>query len=228
LSIRRRRLLPLLALLVPLGFGALPCHWGAGVAQAGALDQAGPAQVVRVDLTEWALTPSRVAVAAGRPVRFVATNGGAIPHALVVEGAGVHAETPAIGSAGSARLDVTFAAPGIYDLFCPIGVGQHRLLGQDGRLAAVAPAPGAAYPLTDAAADEVILVTLLGPDGAAGAAATADPAPAAGLAAPEPAPASEAQVASLDGDGGSESGEPTGGAAAGTAGAPGSATGAAG
>jgi plastocyanin len=213
---------------VPLGFGALPCHWGAGAAQAGALDQAGPAgaaQVVRVDLTEWALTPSRVAVAAGRPVRFVATNGGAIPHALVVEGAGVHAETGTIGSAESARLDVTFAAPGLYDLFCPIAVGQHRLLGQDGRVAAVEPAPGAAYPLTDAAADEAILVTLLGPEGAAAASAAANPGPAPespadvpeAVQAPEgaqtaEATAPEAQRAAQDGDGAGPAPDPTGAA----------------
>jgi plastocyanin len=127
--------------------------------------------VVRVDLTEWALSPSRVAVAAGRPVRFIATNGGAIPHALVVEGAGVRAETPSIGSAASARLEVTFPAPGVYDLFCPIAVGQHRLLGQDGRLAAVEAAPGASYPLTEDAADESLLVAILGPGGPAAVAA---------------------------------------------------------
>jgi plastocyanin len=176
LSIRRRRLVPLLALL---GLGVLPCHWAPGVAQALPLGQAAQPQVVRVDLTEWALSPSRVAVAAGRPVRFIASNGGAIPHALVVEGAGVRAETPSIGSAGSARLEVTFAAPGVYDLFCPIAAGQHRLLGQDGRLAAVAAAPGATYPLTDDAADESILVAILGPGGAA-AVAAAEMAPAGG------------------------------------------------
>ena len=145
---------PLLVLGGLLGLGVLPCHWApgwdvggrAGTALAMPVAQGGPSQEVRIDLSEWALTPSTVAVAAGRPVRFLASNSGAIPHALAVEGAGVYAETATIGSATTARLEITFAAPGVYDLFCPIGVGQHRLLGQDGRMAVVEPAPRGALP----------------------------------------------------------------------------------
>jgi plastocyanin len=129
--------------------------------------QGGAWQEVRIDLSEWALTPSTVAVAAGRPVRFVASNSGAIPHALAVEGTGVYAETATIGSAATARLEVTFAAPGVYDLFCPIGVGQHRLLGQDGRMAVVEPLPGVRYPQSGEAAEAAVLLAVLGPAGPA-------------------------------------------------------------
>jgi plastocyanin len=129
--------------------------------------QGGAWQEVRIDLSEWALTPSTVAVAAGRPVRFVASNSGAIPHALAVEGTGVYAETATIGSAATARLEVTFAAPGVYDLFCPIGVGQHRLLGQDGRMAVVEPLPGVRYPQSGEAAEAAVLLAVLGPAGLA-------------------------------------------------------------
>jgi plastocyanin len=188
--------LPLVGLAGLLGLGGLPCHWlpgaaGAATALAMPASQAAPL-VVRVDLGEWSLTPSRVAVAAGRPVRFLATNRGAIPHALVVEGEGVYAETQAIGSAGTARLDVTFDAPGVFDLFCPLGDGQHRLLGQDGRLAAVAPEPGATYPLTGEAAEAAIVQTVLGPEAGPGPDAPGpptDPDPGAGdPAAGDPAP----------------------------------------
>ena len=110
-------------------------------------------------------TPSTVAVAAGRPVRFLATNSGAIPHALAVEGAG------GLRRDGHASAAPRTRPPGghvrrarsIYDLFCPIGVGQHRLLGQDGRLAVVEPAPGVRYPQSGEEAEAVVLLAVLGP-----------------------------------------------------------------
>ena len=162
---------PVLVLGGLLGLGVLPCHWvpgwgaggPAGTAQAMPVAQGGPSQEVRIDLSEWALTPSAVAVAAGRPVRFLASNSGAIPHALAVEGSGVYAETATIGSATTARLEITFAAPGVYDLFCPIGVGQHRLLGQDGRMAVVEPVPGVRYPQSGEEAEAAVLLAVLGP-----------------------------------------------------------------
>jgi plastocyanin len=198
---------PLLMLGGLLGLGVLPCHWvpgwaagalgpPAGTAQAMPVAQSGPSQEVRIDLSEWALTPSTVAVAAGRPVRFVASNSGGIPHALAVEGSGVYAETATIGSAATARLEITFAAPGLYDLFCPIGVGQHRLLGQDGRMAVVDAVPGVRYPQSGEAAEEAVLLAVLGP---LASAPPAEPQEAPAPEAPAEAPAEPEAPAATDG-----------------------------
>lgn len=142
-----------LPLVAVIGGGGLPCHWASapdaaptGVAWAMPVSQGMP-QEVRVDLTEWGLTPPQVTVAAGRPVRFVVTNHGALPHALAVEGDALYAETAGIGSSRSTPLIMTFSNPGVYDVFCPIGTGQHRLLGQEGTLTVVNAAPGMKFPL---------------------------------------------------------------------------------
>lgn len=170
-----------------IGAGGLPCHWAgapemapSGVAWALPVSQ-GALQEVRVDLTEWRLTPPQVTVAAGRPVRFVVTNHGAIPHALAVEGDALYAETAGIGSSRSARLQVTFNNPGVYDVFCPIGTGQHRLLGQEAVLTVVTAAPGMQLPLIgppDALSQSAEVVPALEPN-VADLATDAPPAPTA-------------------------------------------------
>jgi plastocyanin len=135
--VKAKPLVPLIALAGFIGLGGLPCHWQRATAVAGA--QSAGIQEVHVALGEWSLTPEHVSVLAGAPVRFVATNGGVLAHALAIEGDGFYAETDAIGSRQSATLDVTFL-PGLYDLYCPVAAGQHRALGQDGKLEAVADA----------------------------------------------------------------------------------------
>ncbi|HEX2035872.1 MAG TPA: hypothetical protein VHS99_16965 [Chloroflexota bacterium] len=132
---RRRALAALLPLLAVLASGALPCHsHPAGVAHASSATATPGVPEVTVRLSEWSLSPGRVAVLAGQATRLVAANDGALPHALAVEGDGFYVESETIGSDQSAVMEVIFPAPGIYDLFCPIGLGQHRLLGQDGTL----------------------------------------------------------------------------------------------
>lgn len=155
----------------------VPGYWHIGAAAA--LAQAppplrGPAvQEIRISLTEWALLPARVQVSADRPVRFWVTNAGALPHALTVEGAGVYAETETIGSGETARLEVRFTTPGTYDLFCPVGAGQHRLLGQEGSLSVVAGATTVLMPRTGQASAFDADLTELDPSVADGAAVDA-------------------------------------------------------
>ncbi len=139
-----KRLLPLVPVLGVIAAGGLPCHWQAAPVAA----QASGAQDVRVDLTEWSLSPARIQVTPGVVVRLLAANHGALAHALAVEGDGLYSETDTIGSGKTARLEVTFAAPGLYDIYCPIAAGQHRALGQDGKIAA---GPEAAALLDDGA-----------------------------------------------------------------------------
>ena len=137
-----RRVAPLAGLLAVFGLGVLPCHWvptaqaqpvqldhverGAGAAQG--------VQEVRVALSEWALTPSRITVPVGRTIRLLAVNAGVLPHALSVEGEGVYAESATVGAGQTAPLELTFSVAGIYDLFCPVNAGQHRDLGQEGTI----------------------------------------------------------------------------------------------
>jgi len=92
-------------------------------------------QEVHISLGEWSLMPAHISVPAGVPLRLVATNDGVLAHALAIEGDDLYAETDAIGSSQSASLEVT-VLPGLYDLFCPVAAGQHRALGQDGKLEA--------------------------------------------------------------------------------------------
>jgi plastocyanin len=142
--LRRWPILRLVPVVAVLGSGALPCHWAAATAgTAGtvgahdahvALAQTAVAQEIRVGLAEWTLTPGRITVPAGRPIRFVVTNSGVLAHALAVEGGGLYAESDAAGSGQTVRLDVTFATPGTYDIYCPINAGEHRALGQEGVL----------------------------------------------------------------------------------------------
>jgi plastocyanin len=142
--LRRWPVLRLVPVAAVLGSGVLPCHWAAGSAgTAGtvgahdahvALAQTAVAQEVRIGLAEWTLTPGRITVPAGRPIRFVVTNSGVLAHALAVEGGGLYAESDAAGSGQTVRLDVTFATPGTYDIYCPINAGEHRALGQEGVL----------------------------------------------------------------------------------------------
>jgi hypothetical protein len=99
---------------------------------------AAPAEIPLL-LTEWALEPAQISIPAGQPERFAVVNGGAIAHALAIEGAGLYVETDAIGSSQTAYLDLQLDAPGVYQLYCPIAFGQHRLLGQDGLLLVLGP-----------------------------------------------------------------------------------------
>lgn len=132
---RPKRFVPLVALSGVIGFGGLPCHWQAAASTAGA-QGAADVHEIHVSLDEWSLAPAQLTLRAGVPVHLVATNNGVLAHALAIEGDGFYAETDAIGSHQSTGLDLSLLA-GIYDIYCPVAAGQHRLLGQDGKLEAV-------------------------------------------------------------------------------------------
>ena len=127
----KRRFLPIAGLIAFIGSGALPCHSGPAPAAAQA---AQPPLEIRITLREWTLLPTQVNVPVGRTVRFLAQNAGFLPHALVVEGAGIYAESVTAGAGETVRLDVLFSSPGTYDVYCPVNAGEHRSLGQEGVL----------------------------------------------------------------------------------------------
>lgn len=183
-----------------LGSGGLPCYWVAGssgiAAQAShaahpAAAQTVPALEVHVALAEWSLTPLQVDVPVGQPVRLLATNAGVLAHALAVEGEGLYAESDAAGSGQTVALDITFATPGTYDLYCPVGAGQHRALGQEAILVA-ASAPAGDVPAPSVGAEEAA------PADDAGEAAPPGGTAGAGDREPELPPPPEASPAPAD------------------------------
>ena len=141
----KRRFLPIGALIAFIGSGALPCH--SGPLPAAAQSTTAPLEI-RVTLREWSLSPSQINVPAGSAVRFLAQNAGFLPHALTVEGQGLFAESATAGAGDTVRLDVHFPAAGTYDLYCPVNAGEHRALGQEGRLRVLAGISSLALPPT--------------------------------------------------------------------------------
>jgi plastocyanin len=96
---------------------------------------------VEAKLSEWTIRLSETTVPAGK-VAFTVTNGGSIPHALEVEGHGVERRTPLIQPGTSATLMLDLA-PGVYEIYCPVGGSSHKKLGMDTRLTVRDAATGA-------------------------------------------------------------------------------------
>jgi hypothetical protein len=80
-------------------------------------DAALPPADVDVTLTEWRVALSRAEVPAGLTALLV-SNGGTVPHALVLEGAGERWETDVLNPGESVRMTVDLRG-GAYNVFCP-------------------------------------------------------------------------------------------------------------
>ena len=77
-------------------------------------------EAVAVSLTEFALDPPQLDLAAGS-VTFEGVNDGAIPHGLVIEGEGIRAGTAGISYApGTSQSFSAELAPGTCELYCPV------------------------------------------------------------------------------------------------------------
>jgi len=75
---------------------------------------------VDISLTEFAVSPAEIELGAGE-VTFAASNDGAIPHALVIEGEGIRVGTPDSSFAGGETQSFTVdLAPGSYEIYCPV------------------------------------------------------------------------------------------------------------
>jgi manganese oxidase len=83
---------------------------------------------VAVELSEFAISPSSIEVAAGGTLEV--TNGGAIEHDLAVVGTDV--ATPMLAAGQSASLDLGDLAPGVYEVYCT--VAGHDSAGMTGTL----------------------------------------------------------------------------------------------
>jgi plastocyanin len=104
------------------------------------------ATAVAVRLSEWKVELSRRSVPAGQ-VTFTIANGGAIPHALEVEGRGVEREVEPMPPGGTRTLTLNLR-PGSYEVYCPVGGDSHKKLGMVTTLVVTgSPAPHpASYP----------------------------------------------------------------------------------
>jgi hypothetical protein len=108
---------------------------GGAVTVAG-VQSAPAADTIGVTLTEWAITASRSTVPTGAVVIRV-TNAGSMPHRLEVEGHGIEKRTAPVAPGGHADLSVSLGA-GTYELYCPLGSGQHRKRGMESSITAAA------------------------------------------------------------------------------------------
>ena len=117
------------------GDGEVPTA-GDGQAAAG-----GPV-TVEVTLTDFAIEPAGIEVAAGADITFTVMNHGQAPHTFGVVVDGQTLETPSIDADATATLDVPALVAGEYETLCT--VPGHDELGMVGTLTATEGANGAA------------------------------------------------------------------------------------
>jgi hypothetical protein len=95
-----------------------------------------PVQIVDVVLLEWLIDMPQE-TRAGR-VNFVITNEGGETHGLVVASGGVPvAELPRPLTPGASTVLETTLFPGDYEIYCPLGDGEHRADGMETTLTVV-------------------------------------------------------------------------------------------
>lgn len=87
----------------------------------------GPSDVVAVTMSDFAFTPSDIALPAGGSIEFV--NDASQPHDFHVEGG---LSTPHVDGGDSFVLDLSELAPGTYDVWCEIP--GHKDAGMQGTL----------------------------------------------------------------------------------------------
>ncbi len=121
------------ALIVAAGSGS-----GGAVPAASIPSESTSPASVAVELSEFAISPSAIEVAAGGTLEV--TNAGAIEHDLEVVGTSVI--TPMLGAGQSATLELGDLAPGVYDVICTVSghdsagmTGTLTVVGEDGATA---------------------------------------------------------------------------------------------
>src|SRR6266481_6736142 len=89
--------------------------------------QRATASPVAVRLSEWKLELSQLTVPTGE-VEITVKNGGTMPHALEIEGQGIEKELEPINAGATNRVRLNLP-PGTYELYFPIGDGEHEKMG---------------------------------------------------------------------------------------------------
>ena len=125
---------------------AISAGLGALLAPSVVLAQAVAQQAV--SLREFALSPNAVSARQGQTVRFTITNSGTIEHNFKVENPGLKIEKTLFDAnlkPGETRTaEFTFAAPGAWEMYCP--VGDHEDRGMKGTIQVAAVSGSAAAP----------------------------------------------------------------------------------
>jgi FtsP/CotA-like multicopper oxidase with cupredoxin domain len=101
-----------LVLVLLLAFDRQPAQTTTETSSTGAAGE-----VVDVTLTEFAIEPSAIEVAAGVPVTFNVTNTGSIEHDFTIDGV---EGTAGIGAGATAMLEVPALEPGQYKVLCTV------------------------------------------------------------------------------------------------------------
>jgi manganese oxidase len=131
-----------------LAAGALIASAGGGSAGVPAVAAASDAPAtVSVDLSEFAISPSSITIAAGGTLEV--TNSGSADHDLAIEGTDI--ATPMLGAGESATLELGDLAPGTYATLCT--VPGHDSAGMVGEIVVV-DADGAAEGATEDSAND--------------------------------------------------------------------------
>ena len=94
-----------------------------------------PVQNVDVALLEW-LIDMPAEVRAGQ-INFVVTNEGTEPHSLVIEGQGLSFALDRPLDPGDTTILTAILPPGDYEVYCPLGDGEHREKGMEETLTVV-------------------------------------------------------------------------------------------
>jgi plastocyanin len=98
----------------------------------GAKSGGGGSSTIQLSETDFALNPPNPTVKAGE-VTINATNDGAVPHNIEVEGPGEEQELESdLAPGDSGTLTVDLSEPGTYEWYCP--VGNHRDMGMEGEI----------------------------------------------------------------------------------------------
>ncbi len=92
---------------------------------------------VPVDLSEWSIDARHLVVKANQPIRLVLKNSGQLPHALSVSVQGEEWTSERAAAGASVVWEVSFSAPGVYQMWCPVGNGRHKDQGMVGTITVV-------------------------------------------------------------------------------------------
>lgn len=127
---------PLLALLVVVLAGS-----SAAPQPEAAAAQPAMSTEIAVVMGDYWFAPAEIVVHANQPVQFISANVGAERHRLDFAAFGERWRGQETQSGESATFEISFALPGVYEMWCPYSTDgvPHRSLGMEGTLVVLDP-----------------------------------------------------------------------------------------
>lgn len=89
-------------------------------------------RAVKAELREWKISLNSPRVSSGR-VTIEVHNSGAAEHSFEIEGNGIEERTRPVAPDSTITLSLELK-PGTYEIYCPLGAGQHRKMGMTASL----------------------------------------------------------------------------------------------